>query len=45
MTEHKDEADGWQTRLVVMIWYELYGCRKFKVGRLSILKIRNAEKV
>jgi len=23
MTEHKDEAEGWQTRLVVMIWYEL----------------------
>jgi hypothetical protein len=23
MTEHKDEAEGWQTRLVVTIWYEL----------------------
>jgi hypothetical protein len=23
MTEHKDEAEGWQTRLAVTIWYEL----------------------
>jgi hypothetical protein len=23
MTEHKDEADVWQTRLAVTIWYEL----------------------
>ena len=23
MTETKDESQGWQTRLVVMIWYEL----------------------
>lgn len=23
MTGHKDEAEGWQTRLAVTIWYEL----------------------
>jgi len=23
MTEHKDEAEGWQTRLAITIWYEL----------------------
>jgi hypothetical protein len=23
MTEHEDEAEGWQTRLAVTIWYEL----------------------
>ena len=23
MTEHKDETEGWQTRLAVTIWYEL----------------------
>jgi hypothetical protein len=23
MTEHKDDAEGWQTRLAVTIWYEL----------------------
>jgi len=23
MTEHNDEAKGWQTRLAVTIWYEL----------------------
>jgi len=23
MTEHKDEAEGWQTQLAVTIWYEL----------------------
>jgi hypothetical protein len=23
MTEHKDEVEGWQTRLAVTIWYEL----------------------
>jgi hypothetical protein len=23
MTEHADQADGWQTRLAVTIWYEL----------------------
>ena len=23
MTEHNDEAEVWQTRLVVAIWYEL----------------------
>ena len=23
MTEHEDEADGWQMRLAVTIWYEL----------------------
>ena len=23
MTEHKDEAEGWQTRLAVTVWYEL----------------------
>ena len=23
MTEHNDEAKGWQTRLAVAIWYEL----------------------
>jgi hypothetical protein len=23
MTEHKDEAEGWQPRLAVTIWYEL----------------------
>ena len=23
MTEHKDEAEGWQTRMTVTIWYEL----------------------
>jgi hypothetical protein len=23
MTEHKDDTEGWQTRLAVTIWYEL----------------------
>ena len=23
MTEHKDNTEGWQTRLAVTIWYEL----------------------
>ena len=23
MTEYKDEAEGWQTRLAITIWYEL----------------------
>jgi len=23
MTEHKDETEGWQTRLAVTVWYEL----------------------
>jgi hypothetical protein len=23
MTEHEDEAEGWQTRMTVTIWYEL----------------------
>jgi hypothetical protein len=23
MTEHEDAADGWQTRMMVTIWYEL----------------------
>jgi hypothetical protein len=27
MTEHQDEAQDWQTRLAVTIWYELQGCR------------------
>ncbi len=22
-TEHKDDAEGWQTRLAVTVWYEL----------------------
>ena len=22
MTDHKDEASGWETRLIVTIWYE-----------------------
>lgn len=23
MTEHKDEVNGWETRVLVTIWYEL----------------------
>jgi len=23
MTEHKDDAEGWQARLAVTIWYEM----------------------